>query len=602
MRVKLLTYTPEPQRVIACAAKLCYSNKADIDSLWDSLDDENVRKFIEKIIDLNHQSVLEHVSFTFAIEGISRACYPEDVEILTKDGWKYIKDVKLGEEVITYNRQLHKAEFQVTSDIIAVPHSGVLHSYKNNRIDIQVTPNHNMFIKKYDVRVPQDFMLIPSENIGVNRFYFLQKLCYDNVVVNTVEIKGYSYIRKNNCGGTYEKVLPDLKFDKELFCKFMAMYLSEGCTYYNEKENKYIVSICQLDCANNQDTRAEIISVIKKMGYTPSLEHNRIKFVAGGVLGKFCKSLGVSYKKEFPFNVFEFFNQKYAKIFIDTYLRYDGHKGEIYGRLFTSSKKLADQLYIIGLIAGFTVRQDIRGQDDVGKKVIVCGNLVTRHAPSYIIGLRNKFDLTMFTKKRGCKDYFTEIPYNGMVYCVTVPNNIIYIRRNGKSMWCGNCQNQLVRHRIGASFSVRSQRYCNEGEFKAIAPKAIANNDSALTEFAFIMDRLQDDYKHFQEAYGFSNEVARSILPNACATRLIVTMNARELMHFFNERCCVRAESEIRTLAYKMLNLVKEVAPALFSKAGAKCTSLGYCPEDKMSCGKAPTLKEVMEVYHEQNS
>ena len=160
---------------------------------------------------------------------------------------------------------------------------------------------------------------------------------------------------------------------------------------------------------------------------------------------------------------------------------------------------------------------------------------------------------------------------------------------------------QITRHRL-ASFSVRSQRYCNEGEFKAIAPKVIVNNDNALTEFAFIMDRLQDDYKHFQEAYGFSNEVARSILPNACATRLIVTMNARELMHFFNERCCVRAESEIRTLAYKMLNLVKEVAPALFSKAGAKCTSLGYCPEDKMSCGKAPTLKEVMEVYHEQNS
>lgn len=156
---------------------------------------------------------------------------------------------------------------------------------------------------------------------------------------------------------------------------------------------------------------------------------------------------------------------------------------------------------------------------------------------------------------------------------------------------------QITRHRI-CSFSIRSQRYCNEGEFKAIVPDAIAKNEKSLVEFNSIMDALHSDYKYLQEVYGISNEDARALLPNACATRMIMTMNARELMHFFNERCCNHAQLEIRTLAYKMLKLVKEVAPTLFSKAGAKCESLGYCPETLRSCGRKPTLDKILEVYN----
>ena len=75
-------------------------------------------------------------------------------------------------------------------------------------------------------------------------------------------------------------------------------------------------------------------------------------------------------------------------------------------------------------------------------------------------------------------------------------------------------------------------------------------------------------------------------------------MNARELLHFFNERCCTRAQNEIRTLAYKMLALCKSIAPIIFENAGAKCDTLGYCPESNMSCGKKPTLDKIMEVYN----
>jgi thymidylate synthase (FAD) len=86
-------------------------------------------------------------------------------------------------------------------------------------------------------------------------------------------------------------------------------------------------------------------------------------------------------------------------------------------------------------------------------------------------------------------------------------------------------------------------------------------------------------------------EDARFILPNACTTKMIVTMNARSLNNFFAHRCCMRAQWEIRELADEMLKLVWEVAPALFQKAGPSC-ACGACKEGKMSCGKAAEMKE----------
>lgn len=98
-------------------------------------------------------------------------------------------------------------------------------------------------------------------------------------------------------------------------------------------------------------------------------------------------------------------------------------------------------------------------------------------------------------------------------------------------------------------------------------------------------DKLLEQYKKDRRAAEkFANENARAILPNAVATNFVVTMNARELKHFFRMRCCNRAQDEIRHLADKMLELCKQVAPGLFKDAGAACVS-GACPEGKMSCG-----------------
>ena len=143
---------------------------------------------------------------------------------------------------------------------------------------------------------------------------------------------------------------------------------------------------------------------------------------------------------------------------------------------------------------------------------------------------------------------------------------------------------QLVRHRL-ASYSQQSQRYVAEHDFEYILPPSIAERPEASECFKALMENIQQAYNDLVEA-GVPKEDARYVLANATETKIVVTMNARSLMHFFNLRCCNRAQWEIRELAYKMLAEAKAVAPLLFKNAGASCVATGHCPEGAMTCGK----------------
>lgn len=153
---------------------------------------------------------------------------------------------------------------------------------------------------------------------------------------------------------------------------------------------------------------------------------------------------------------------------------------------------------------------------------------------------------------------------------------------------------EAVRHRI-ASFSQRSQRYCGEETFSYTTPKTIQDNSDFLQKYTNKIEELKSLYSEMV-ANGIPKEDARYILPNATHTRFIMTMNARSLLHFFNLRCCNRAQNEMREMANQMLKLCKEVAPTIFKNAGASCVSLGYCPEGSRCCGRAKTLREILDI------
>ncbi len=198
---------------------------------------------------------------------------------------------------------------------------------------------------------------------------------------------------------------------------------------------------------------------------------------------------------------------------------------------------------------------------------------------------------------------------------------------------------QLVRHRIGSSYSQKSQRYVSEGQFEYVIPKPIANDEKLKLSFIEMMGRIQKDYDYIVEellyseikdivikdydkykdiieaienkeepskirsmfklndkrAYGkiekIAIENARYVLPNACETKIQVTMNVRALFNFFRERLCDRAQEEIRDMAYGMWLECMKIAPTIFKYAVPSCVN-GKCKEGNMSCGKMAFYKQ----------
>lgn len=141
---------------------------------------------------------------------------------------------------------------------------------------------------------------------------------------------------------------------------------------------------------------------------------------------------------------------------------------------------------------------------------------------------------------------------------------------------------QLVRHRV-ASFSQQSQRYVSLTEPTFVTPHTVEVKPEAEMVFEETMRTIWEAYGKL-ESMGIPAEDARYLLPNGCTTNITITMNARELLHFFSLRCCNRAQWEIREMADMMLELCREVSPVIFRDAGPPCMR-GPCPEGKLSCG-----------------
>lgn len=148
---------------------------------------------------------------------------------------------------------------------------------------------------------------------------------------------------------------------------------------------------------------------------------------------------------------------------------------------------------------------------------------------------------------------------------------------------------QLVRHRI-ASYSQQSQRYVSEHDFEYILPPTIASNEVAKEKFEQLMQQIRSTYNELVDL-GVHKEDARYCLANAAETKIVVTMNARTLLHFFELRCCARAQWEIRRLAELMLAEVKKAAPLLFKKAGPTCITGNYCSEGELTCGRLAAMQ-----------
>lgn len=157
---------------------------------------------------------------------------------------------------------------------------------------------------------------------------------------------------------------------------------------------------------------------------------------------------------------------------------------------------------------------------------------------------------------------------------------------------------QLVRHRI-ASYSQQSQRFVGEGEFNYIIPPSIEDIPEAKELYVGFMNYSIKKYRELKEileSHGrkkAAKEDARFVFTNATTSRIVVSMNARSLLNFFELRTCTRSQWEIRSLANRMLEICRNEVPVIFNSSGPRCLKYGYCPEEK-GCGWMPSFQELV--------
>lgn len=634
--VKLLAHTPNPEQVIATAAKLCYAN-SDIGSLYNGLTPEKSAEFVEKLMSMGHESPIEHITFTFGIEGISRACYDKQTMVLTNNGWKYFKDVDIVNDLICSLDDDNNIVYVHAIDKIAYDYNGTMHKYKSTQVDLVVTPNHQMWVYDHEKRSSntKTWKFIKSSDVTNCRYGFLKssngiaKQPLEKIEIPSVNRQHHLPFSGHNYIGA----------DVNYFLEFLGIWVTDGHISYGKTVNGVRITGNKVYISQfKPHVRKRIEFLLEKLNLHYKV-YNEGYGIADQALFDWLENNFIidhdahkSYYLQLPRWMFEKLNKEnIEKFLIGVFLGNgsyhvgglkhdvdDNFKIDKSYNIYTCSKQFADDLVELALLSGICANiKTVTPQKRTFPNGKVC-----ECKKQYVVSMLVNGYHILRTKQ--CK---SNVDYKGKVYCLELENyHRLYVKRNGRSCWCGNCSHQIVRHRI-ASYSQQSQRYVNMNDFNYIVPPVIETDEKADEIYQDLINQIAQGYNKLvdriatihtanfiehdgldcktavKKAKKLANEDARFILPNACETKIIVTMNARSLFNFFAERMCYRAQWEIREVACEMYKLVYHLAPTLFEYAGAPCITEGKCPEGIMSCGRRNSqianIKYLKEHSHE---
>lgn len=366
-------------------------------------------------------------------------CYRPTANILTEKGWKELKDIEVGENILTLNPNTKEIEIKPVLNVIKHEHKGNLIHIKGNSIDECVTPEHGFptFNRKhvFDKFITAEELLNNKSNshsyipkngtwVGKNDEYFIIPSVKDKIIRNK-KLK--------------EKYSKDLIIPYDVFAKFMGIYLSEGCCSHNKKYNVFIYQ-------KKEDVCEEIEKMLEELGikFSISVKKNGIKIytITDMRLNLYLRQFGNCYTKFVPFELKQQ-NSNILKLFYDWFVMGDGRirgdkrrcKAEqLTSDVFSTSKRLALDLSEIILKIGYSpsFHCELRNNERIieGRKI-----LEENTHPLYFAykGLSKG----IYTDKRFLKT--EEIPYEGEVMCVEVENHIWYVMENGKAHWTKNC-------------------------------------------------------------------------------------------------------------------------------------------------------------------
>lgn len=346
-------------------------------------------------------------------------CYDDKTEILTKDGWKLFENINLNDYIATLNRRGF-LEYHKPTKIIREKYDGEMIVFQNRHLDLKVTPNHNIYARD---KGEEKYKLVPAEKVfkTINKWRFKKDALWRGREKSYFELP--SIIKYKS-----KRLESDKKFNMDSWLEFLGWFISEGYTG-NGKKGSYRVGISQDE--KKPKYRKKIRDCIKKLGFKYS--ENRHEFRIGDKqLWSYLMQFGKARNKHVPSFVKEL-PPRQIKIFLNALFQGDGN-GEIKAdkncNFYTSSKKLID---------------------DVQELIFKCGlsGNIKKHKNrehAYRINIISKYNTPGF---KGNKNPILKyVKYDGKIFCCTVPNHIVYVRRNGKGCWSGNSPEYMEAARL----------------------------------------------------------------------------------------------------------------------------------------------------------
>ncbi len=333
-------------------------------------------------------------------------CYDDQTEVYTDQGWKHFAELNGEEKVLTLNPETRGLEWQKPTAYYCKEWHGEMTYLHNQNTNLLITPDHSC--------------LYFTQKNSALRFREAKSLTAASFLYAGCEWQGNDCKTIDVCG--YD-------VDSELYCKLLAYYLADG--------SKHCATAIKIAQTNNDEMFAELSALPFKIWH----DDNKIVIHNKQLTGKFAE-YGHATEKYIPEEI-KGLSRRLLNVFLNAYVKTDGYTETSikacgvtsqHRCLFTTSKRMADDLSEIALKAGLRPKFEIRKY--AGTKQTFKNGTYTINNDLYVIHLNWRTTITHFTKE--------SVHYDGNVYCVEVPNHTLYVRRNGQTAWCGNCRHRLV--------------------------------------------------------------------------------------------------------------------------------------------------------------
>jgi thymidylate synthase ThyX len=525
------------------------------------------REYFANILRSGHGSVLEHANYSFALRDVSRVfCYDADTEVLTDVGWKKWPEVDGSETFATVNPDDESLEYQQATEHFVGDYDGPMYRVRSEQVDLLVTPDHRMWVKAHDTqankRGEEPYRIRLAKDIFGKRVAYQKTAVWQGQEFGTVEIPG---TRRTWQVGDRDRVRHYVgsAFPLEEFARFLGYWLAEGSLNGHQ--------IC---LAQNRGPKLEAIaSSIRAMGlraYQPTTGPGAVR-TENVALRDSLEACGRrAHEKCIPDYVHGW-GPAILRTFLEAYADGDGsHRRDgNHAVIYTTSSRMADELQVLAIKAGWSA--NIRVDDRTGlERTLPSGQKFKNARPCYIVSLV-KTRVHPLVNHNGAKSDSWQ-HYRGKVYCVKVPNGLLFVRRNGKPVVSGNTH-ELVRHRAGSAFSQESLRYVRLTDIGFRVPPAL---EPVREQVLSIVEQLEEFQRGAAQELGIEDDgvpfhvkkevtsALRRLAPIGLSTDIMWTANARTLRHVIEMRTAAGAEEELRLVFDKVAELMQTEVPLLF--------------------------------------